>query len=1252
MTFANRSLSGLLALLTAALALLTAVPRAGAATTDLASSPLETSTATLVKPNIFFVMDDSGSMDWTYLPDWVAGSPVLSGVPGYLALNANLLYNARFNGLAYDPAVTYTPPVNYNSTSFPSMTSANTSSFTQVPIDGYGVQSFFTSSLRNNATYWTFIAGEYCSNTSLRTCVTQNAPTAAYPYPAYLRWCSDLLLSNCQATRIETAPLGGTTYTFSRYPAGALGLGSVPGSHVSTSIRTTVNSYAYPGTSAKAASRTDCAGTTCNYAEEMTNYANWYAYYRTRMQSTKTAISLAFSVLDNNYRLGFMTINNRNGDDFLNVLDNTTDAAGQKRAWYAKLFAADPSGATPLKAALNVAGRYYAGSRSNINGQSVTDPIQYACQRNYTMLSTDGYWNDTSNPARINSGTAIGNTDGSEVRPYLDGNNVSNTLADIAQYYYVTDIRSSALGNTLNSSGVDVSSNNYSNGQQRMSTFTVGLGASGYMQYQSGYANATSGDYFDVANGTPTSTATQNRGVCIWQTSGACNWPAPVSNAQTTIDDLWHAAVNGRGTYYSASNATDLQSGLTDFLNNVNAASSSSAAATLSSQKLATTGNFAFGTTFCSGKWFGDLARYSVDGVTGIASNTPTWSQSGAGGDCTNATGSLATTPLLDTRTAARSIYTYDPTSGTPLLPFQWASMPTAMKAYFQMAAIGGLSQICASGTGCLPPASQVDSTTAGGTTGAGGINLVNFLRGDRSNEGSTTNDYYIPRTHVLGDIVNSQPVYVQAPKASYSDTGYTVFKAAQATRQGMVYVGANDGMLHAFNADTGFEQWAYIPSTLLPQLYKLADKNYPSTHQYFVDGSLTQDDVYINGAWRTILIGGLGGGGRGYYALDITSPTAPTVLWEFTSDTSRAAPYVSDQNLGYSFGKPVVTKLSDGTWVVLLTSGYNNVSPGNGQGYVYVMDARTGRIVTRFATNTGTTSGVVTGCTVAPCPSGLAKIAAYVESAQNNTVLQAYGGDLYGNLWRFDFSGLTAASTTTQAPQLLATLADAAGNRQPITSRPEIGLPGGVRTVYVGTGAYLGVTDIATTQQQTMYAIKDLLGSTSAVGGIFGSPRSNTCSTASTSSGCFVRQILPAGGGTASSSVAYAWTMTTMNGWYIDLPTAGERVDVDPTLQLGTLAFGSNSPSTAGACSIGGSSYLNYVNYNNGLAVANATTARTVLSTAGLSSSATLVQSASGTVVAITRASDGSTTSTTVPVATSGSGTRRISWRRLTDGM
>lgn len=1223
-----------------------------AALTDLATAPLQTSTATLVKSNILYVLDDSGSMAWDFLPDWASG-----------ASNA-LARNAGYNGVYYNPAITYTPPLKYDGTSYPTMSASQTSNWSQVPYDGFGVQSYTSSNSFNwgssanlttgNAQYYTFIPGEYCSAPNLRTCVTQSAPSASYPYPATLRWCTSTAYTTCQAARIETAPSGGSTYTNARYP----GMSSVPGSNQLVTISSATNSYPYPGKTTKATSRTDCAGSTCTYAEEMTNFANWWAYYHTRMQMTKSAASQAFVRLSNKYRLGYMSINNNTGSDFLNVadLEATPTATGQKANWYAKFTAAKPNNSTPLRVALSTAGRYYAGKMSSVNGVTAKDPVQYACQRNYTILSTDGYWNESSTPTQINGSTAIGDTDSASSipRPFYDGTATGNTLADVAQYFYATDIRSSTFNNATGALGTDVSSNSVADGQQRMYTSTVGLGASGYMLYQSNYQTAKTGDYADVLAGMSTSTTTAGQGRCTWQTSGNCNWPKAISNSQTTIDDLWHAAVNGRGNYYSAQNPADLQYGLSDFLLKVDSKVSDAAAATTSNPNVSTGDNYVFKSTFRSGDWYGEFARFTLDVNLGTLSTNADWSQSGT--QPSNAINGTMTTPQLDNMSASsRNIYTYDPTNATnTLLPFQWASMNSTMQGYFKVAAISSMTQMCNTGSVCLPASSKVDSSTAGTTTGAGGINLVNYLRGDRSNEGTSLDNttYYRQRIHVLGDIIDSQAIYVKGPQFVYTDTGYADYALNNASRIGMVYVGANDGMLHAFKASDGAEAWAYAPSLILPNLYTLADKNYSGNHAYFVNATPRQGDVYYDGAWHTILVGGLGRGGRGYYALDVTSTTTPKVLWEFTSDTSKGAGYVSDADLGYSYGQPLITKLSDGTWVVLVTSGYNNVSPGSGHGVLWVLNAKTGAIIKKIDTGMGSSTTTVAGCSAAPCPAGLSKISAYVESGTtNNTALYIYGGDLLGNVWRFDMRNLTAAGGTAPV-QLLATLADANGTRQPVTARPEVGRSGIYPVVYVGTGAYLGVSDVTSTAKQSIYALKDPLTIVSDPGGIYGSPRSSTCSS-SVITACFVQNTLSDSNGvrTATSTVSFSVDFTTMYGWYADLPETGERMNTDPDLQLGTLAFTSNIPSSSDACSVGGSSYLNYLDYRTGLAVPGSLQTGVLLTngtTTALASAVTLVRLPNGKVVAITNLSDGSSQTNNAPVSATNLITRRVSWREL----
>lgn len=1389
--------------------------------TDLANSPLETSTSVQVKPNIFYVLDDSGSMLWDFLPDWVN--------QGGLAASGGdvLVRNSSYNGVYYDPAVTYVPPLYYDGSSYKSQTSGNTSVWTSVAYDGFGTQkasnqysspaaytSLLTSTtagttqnLTSNAYYYTFVPGEYCDALNLKNCNTQSAASSQYPYPARLRWCNTSAQTDCQASYIDssnapkkyqsvrypgqllsagvnavsatgkitftisdtksyyvsgvtvngtqimsgttastssattlasyvvtainsctsaqtgnctatgysatysggavtiTAPsslgaisysLSATTgstnsgtkisYTTSSFGGGVTGVAAVyvPGSSVLTTITSTVASYPYPGTAAKASSRTDCAGTTCTYAEEMTNYANWWAYYRTRMQMTKSAASLAFSVLGTNYRLGYMSINNNNGSsspDFLNIADITTGAGGQKQQWYQKFMAAVPQNGTGLRVALSTAGRMYAGkvtgsqklwaneSSGDTTAVSVNDPMQYACQRNYTIVSTDGYWNDSDPTSKnangivqIDGSTAIGDQDGSEVRPYLDGSTpaTTNTLADVAEYYYKTDIRDAKFSNTVQVGTTnDVSSNNVADGQQRMYTYTVGLGASGFMLYQSNYTTAKSGDYYDVLNGTATSNSTQSAGTCNWQNSGNCAWPKPVSNTQTTIDDLWHTAVNGRGTYYSAANSTALKTGLSNFLQAVTAATGNAAAATTSNPNTTSGDNYIFQSTFRSVNWYGELARYTIDLTTGVQSTNADWSESGT--VYANASTQSYTTATLDnTAYTSRSIYTYDPTNSTSsLISFTWGAMNSTMQGYFKIVGggISGLSQLCASGTTCLPSSAQVDSATAGTNTGAGGVNLVNFLRGDRSNEGPDATTYYYQRTHVLGDIVDSQAVYVKAPMFNYVDSGYSTFKSTNASRQGMVYVGANDGMMHAFNATSGAEVWAYIPSMLLPNLYKLADKNYSTNHTFFVNATPQQGDVYFGSAWHTILVGGLGAGGRGFYALDVTTPTSPKVLWEFTSDTSKGTGYTTDADLGYSYGTPVITKLSDGTWAVIVTAGYNNACPGSGHGILWVLNAQTGAIIKKIDTNVGIGGvGVGSLCTTAlASPAGLARVIGYTDTAStNNTAPRIYGGDLLGNVWRFDISALTASGGTATF-QLLATLKDASSNAQPVTARPQVGNINGKVVVYVGTGQYLGVSDISTTGVQSIYAIKDPLTTSTASGGLYGSPRGTACSS-TVSTNCFVKQTYTDASGvrTATSTVSFSPNFNTMNGWFADLPTSGERANTDPALQLGTLLFTTNIPSTASACSPGGSSNVIEVDYRTGLAVNGATNIGGLLSSGGvtaLASAPTLVRLPNGKVVAIINLSNGTSITLPVPVSATSSTTRRVSWRELITG-
>lgn len=802
----------------------------------------------------------------------------------------------------------------------------------------------------------------------------------------------------------------------------------------------------------------------------------------------------------------------------------------------------------------------------------------------------------------------------------------SDTLADVAEYYYKTDLRTAALGNNTSSAtgfvGTDVATNNVNipprttedkDIWQHMTTFTVGLGVRGSMAYDNpSYWGDTASDFDAVLNG---STANAASGICTWQADGTrCNWPEPVSNTHTAVDDLWHAAVNGRGTYYSAADTKELTDGLGAALQAIGSSGGMAAAATISNPIPSASDNFMFPTKFNANTWDGEVERWQINIDTGAivadASGKPItdWSARAK----------------LDANTS-RTIYTFDPSNlnngggSNKLKSFTYANLTATEKTYFTTPKIStsppsgttGLTQyLCASPSTCL---------TSGNQTTASGANLVSYLAGTRTYEGSLTDNtkYYRQRSHMLGDLGNASTVYVQASLPSYTDAGYGTFKSTNATRQGMVYAAANDGMLHAFYAADGLmdaatgsvvtsggitvtggdEAWAYIPTMVLPKLYTLADKSYSSKHQFFVDATPVEGDICptapaiacSGSQWKTILVGGLGGGGKGYYALDITNPAAPKALWEFTT--------ANDANVGYGYGTPIITKLSDadgthnGTWVVLLPSGYNNA---DGVGRLYVLDAGSGALIRTISTGVGS----------AGTPSGLASITAMVTKGwEDNSVVQVYGGDMLGKLWRFDVNGNVGAAGYDA--QLLVSLKGPTGSTQPITAAPTVGKIvltdpyNPTIVVYVGTGSFLGTSDLtytdqSTTGKQTMYAIKDPLatGTTAATAIYVTEPHtagSNFISQTVTNGTCASTVIgVCTAGSVVRTSTNNAVDFASNNGWYIDFPDTGERSNTHPQISRGNLGFVTNVPNSNICDGGGGYSYRWFVNYKTGAPLTN----------------------------------------------------------------
>lgn len=1332
---------------------------AHAALVDLATKPLAQTASVEVKPNLLFVLDDSGSMSWTYMPDEADNFRGSSGSREYG------YFSSQCNGVYYSPNITYNPPLNADGTSYAAASftaardngfdsgstarnlnsefhpnrfvpeSANSTyggSYTDDPIGPTGAFYYLYSGTQTDKNY-----GD-TGSTFYQECNSDIGASPGNAVFAKRRLASamttPIVVSGTNSTSVTSITVNGVELLSAATSASTTS--STVASRIATSINartgTTGYSASVSGSTVTVTGPSSAANhtpvitksgsmtvTTDVFPEtdsaKLTNFANWYSYFRTRMLTMKSAAGRAFSSLDDKYRVGLMKINSSSTP----TVGVGTFESTQRSSWYTSLYGTVPGSGTPLRRALSDAGRYFAGETGT------TDPMQYSCQQNFTILSTDGYWNGAAG-YQLDGSTDVGNQDGNIVttpRPMYDGaqtsttvtitytrnnygncstsgcsggrqhystqpeigscavtvtgvptgsescnptnwsNNGSRTystcsysctkpspdpspkveqgrvttpgavggssdsLADVAMYYYNTDLRTSALGNCTGALSADVCENNVfigsndNNTQQHMTTFTLGLGANGRMRYSSSYLAGGSPDYEAVKLGSEA-----NATVCTWQTAGTvCNWPEPSSGSSANIDDMWHAAVNGRGAYFAASDPASLATGLATALGGIGARVGAAAAAASSSLNPTNANNFAFVASYTNAKWIGNLEARQINTVTGLVDEDASWCledvtagacaddpadpndgvvseedgdsttyycKSGGGVAVTCSEGILdngyckvpvatACTGTLKSKVGAssdtRSIHTAN-SAGTTLIAFDDA-YATANPGYFDAAHISGLSQ-----WGTLTTTQQ---------TNAQGANLLRFLRGQYRYEDRSTNPIddrlYRYRETVLGDALESQPAFMAKPMFSYPYPGYSDYVIAQTNREGTVYMGTNDGMMHAIAAPNpvetptgsgtyvlpthaGQERWAYVPSMVIPNLWILADKNYANLHRNFINGNPTTSDICVancgNAAtadWRTILVSGLNAGGRGYFALDITNPASPALLWEFT--TTAGIGKTKDDNLGYTYGQPVVTRKADGTWVVLVTSGYNNASPGNGKGYLYVLNAATGAIISKISTGEGN----------ATTPSGLAKIAVWNDEPGGNQAGHVYGGDLLGNVWRFDINdSATSAEIGTGSVMKFARLLDGGGNAQPVTTTPVLGKVAGKRVIFVGTGKYLEPDDLSSTGVQTQYAIKDDNATATLV-----NPRS--------SGSGMIEQTLTndplTGTRTASNNTVDFYIH---RGWWVDFPDSKERVNIDAKLVQGTLLVPTIVPVNS-ACSPGGYSWLNYLNYETGGAVDSA---------------------------------------------------------------
>lgn len=620
--------------------------------------------------------------------------------------------------------------------------------------------------------------------------------------------------------------------------------------------------------------------------------------------------------------------------------------------------------------------------------------------------------------------------------------------------------------------------------------------------------------------------------------------------------------------YFLSSSAQTVLDSLDEIFATVASEANSIAGGAISTSRVTTSGGQIYQAQFDPADWSGDLVAYSLglssDNTQIVIGSTTSSSWTNSAGQPVGAGGKLD-----DMAPSSRNIYVgYHSSATTPVFDssvFTWSAVDTSVKSAL---------------------------FTSPETADVHGQNRLNYLRGDRSLEaGGTAGGTFRKRGSKLGDIVNSGITYVAEPTKAISGSSYASFYSANLGRVPTLYVGANDGMLHAFNANTGAELFAYIPSWVVPNLKELTSPTY--THRSYVDATPVVNEANLGSAssadWRTVLVGGTGGGGQGVYALDVTDPTAfasstgnNKILWEFTDR--------HDVDMGNVIGRPQILKLNiaaggstpDYRYFAVVASGVNNhAADGNasttGQPALFFLRLDKAKATAwqlgsnyfkvKFPVITSDSS----------LPSGLANFTVRLGNAGEVTYL--YAGDLQGHLWKLDFQATSADSWSldnlsfftnggSAVPMFIATDGATTPNRQPITMPPALTFgPNRGIIVSIGTGRYLAAADnVAPFKVQSMYSLFD--------------NNSRTLDSASSPTAAISgRGRLQAGTVTSTSITVsnFAWgrpgadtDTASRSGWYFDfhnsattntLTGTGERQISGLGVLAGRMIFGSVIP-------------------------------------------------------------------------------------------
>lgn len=917
------------------------------------------------------------------------------------------------------------------------------------------------------------------------------------------------------------------------------------------------------------------------------------------------------NIPDDRVRLAWQSMNSCNGMAQTGPACGTSNAMkilkGQHRtnflSWVDTLKEA---GGTPSHTMVRNAGDYLMRTDLGVNSPWASDPGTkelpvLGCRKSFHIFMTDGGWNSSASNTNDHvdadrKTTAYkviekGNIDG-KARTLPDGKTYTpdsattdiltkiysdpwgfatagqvaglNTLSDLAFYYWATDLQPTIENIVKPIIKVDKDKPDVVGGKtipeywnpknnpatwQSLTTYTIGFGAAAKWAGAPVWGGDTySGDYSKLL-------------------LGSMVWPGPLCGAlrdqpcdgQTLYTarpderkmELWHMAINGRGKFIPATDASSLSKAFKDILQNIVADTSNPVTSFASgSSSITSTSAGVYQSRYAAKGWTGGVVAFTAAKGTGKLTPNTKWGTLPSGDPMTS--GDIMDAENATSSMANRAVYTYNASEGKP---FVWTSLSPAQQNALREGVTGA-------------PATTLAQ------------NRLNFIRGDRRQEvarGGVLRD----RVSRQGDIVNSALWYTPRPSSGYAFDGYSAFATAKKDREAMLYVGGNDGMLHGFSAVDGTEKIAYVPQGVYKNLAALTKTDYQSNHNYYVDGSPFTGDVNLtpksSPTWRTMLVGTLGAGGKGYFVLDVTNPA------DFTTSAASAKAAVLmdltdgvDADLGHIFAAPVtaemnaqlatqITRMNDDRWAVVLGNGFNSTN----EDPVLVIQYLDGGPdpMRKISAATGANGNGAANGLAAP---------RLVDLNGDGTPDIAYAGDLKGNLWKFDLSHSDPSKWGVAfggAPFYTATEPVNTSEPQPITAapvvRPSTGIPG--MLVAFGTGQNLEVGDRVDTSPQTFYSMLDntrykidgtpgankgkiLVDTSFVVPSVVGSLRDklekrtfDAESPVNTGGDTFWK--MPE----EQKKVDYTGTM---KGWYLDLPVKGERVLQAPEFVDGSNVF------------------------------------------------------------------------------------------------